>query len=258
MTQVFESKNNIAVKKEGNLNALVHGFYAREIVLPWESAEEFEQLHEDLKKEWSPSGRTEQETVLGLTSSFWIKRRLTRTWDLGFRKDPLVQEIAKSGKKSWAEIHDYLRDGAKVNSDAFRIVNDLYSKMKIFTDVLHEEAATKREGSEWDKFIALESEMQLKMGQIHSFIQPLQVQHPPNRTEIFDQAYLPEVLEKIVSLEAALDARIDKAIARLVNLKEYKKLTGANKAPLLVSQGLNLVPEVAQSKVVEQKNATKQ
>jgi hypothetical protein len=264
MTEGSKSKNSITPKKEGNLNALVHGFYASEIVLPWESAEEFEQLHKDLKNEWSPDGRMEQETVVSLARLFWIKRRLMRTWDLGFRKDPLVEEIANSGKKSWAEIIDYLRDQAKAYFNEFDAANDLYSKMKAITDVLHEETARRlqkqeEKGPDWDNIIKLDTELRSHMQLLHKFfIQPAKTGRPRNRKEIFDQAYLPEFLEKIIGLEAALDARIDKTVARLVNLKEYKKLAGSNRAPLLVSQGSNLVPAAVRQKVVDHKNATKQ
>ena len=44
----------------------------------------------------------------------------------------------------------------------------------------------------------------------------------PNE-KAFDNAYAPESMEKMVRLEAALDARIAKILARLVGLKEFKR-----------------------------------
>ena len=45
----------------------------------------------------------------------------------------------------------------------------------------------------------------------------------PNAEQAFDKAYAPESMEKLVRLEAALDARIAKVLARLVGLKEFKR-----------------------------------
>jgi hypothetical protein len=45
------------IKSAGNKNALVHGLYAKDVLLPWDSREEFERLHADLKAEFFPSGQ---------------------------------------------------------------------------------------------------------------------------------------------------------------------------------------------------------
>ena len=54
----------------------------------------------------------------------------------------------------------------------------------------------------------------------------------PNAEQAFDKAYAPESMEKIVRVEAALDARIGKVLARLVGLKEFKR-TPAAAAPTM-------------------------
>jgi hypothetical protein len=258
MTEASKSKNKIAPKKEGNLNALVHGLYASEIVLPWESAEEFEQLHNDLQNEWRPDGRMELETVFGLARLFWIKRRLVRTWELGFRKDPLVQDMVNSGRKSWAEFRNYLRDQAKDGFSAVDAAKDLYSQMQATLQLLSEELGKRTEKSpDWGQIYNLHQQWQRHMGAIQKFfLLPAKTEHPPNQTQILDQPYEPEVLDRIVKLEAALDARIDKTVARLVNLKEYKRIAGLKPVSLRVPQHTNVPPPALQQKVVEGKNAS--
>ena len=236
-----QSKNNTLTKNKTNRNAMVHGFYASEVILPWESEKEFERLHQDLKEEWSPCGRMELETVFALARLFWIKRRLMRTWQLGFSKDPLVQDIANSGKKSWAEIQNYLRDQAKAHFSAVEAAKDLYSEMQEILMLLSKELPNRsqnREGTGSDeKIFKLFQQLEREMNQIQKFfLLPAKTEHPPNRTQILDQAYEPESLERIVRLEAALDARIDKTVARLVNLKEYKRLAGLNPVTLGIPQ----------------------
>ena len=45
----------------------------------------------------------------------------------------------------------------------------------------------------------------------------------------------PSSLEPIIRLEANIDARIDKALARLVSLKEYKRVTATYSPPLITA-----------------------
>ena len=52
----------------------------------------------------------------------------------------------------------------------------------------------------------------------------------PDAEQTFDSAYAAERIEKIARLEAALDARIAKVLARLVGLKEFKRTPAARAA----------------------------
>lgn len=52
-------------------NALSHGFYADEIVLPWEKQQEFDDLHEALRDEYCPDGVSEEAAVFDLASLHW-------------------------------------------------------------------------------------------------------------------------------------------------------------------------------------------
>ena len=56
----------------------------------------------------------------------------------------------------------------------------------------------------------------------------------PNAEDSLRRSYSPEYLEPIIRLEAMIDTRIDKALGRLVNLKDYKRLA-ATYRPQLVS-----------------------
>src|SRR5262245_42472430 len=68
----------IARKPGGKNNAITHGAYAKDLLLPNESPEEFERLHQGLIKEWNPTGTTEDEAVLTIAKWMWSKRRIER------------------------------------------------------------------------------------------------------------------------------------------------------------------------------------
>jgi hypothetical protein len=49
--------------------------------------------------------------------------------------------------------------------------------------------------------------------------------------DLLGRTYSPEYLEPLVRLEAMIDARIDKALARLLSLKEYKRIAAIREPP---------------------------
>jgi hypothetical protein len=59
-------------------NAISHGLYASEVLLPGENKEEFEALHQAMRSEWEPDGASEEEEVFDLCHSWFVKRRLRR------------------------------------------------------------------------------------------------------------------------------------------------------------------------------------
>src|SRR5712691_8751554 len=82
----IESNRRNALKSTGpktpqgkaavSMNSLRHGLRARTVVLPGESREEFNQLCDDLEREWQPKSRTAQFYLEQMAVSQW---KLTRT-----------------------------------------------------------------------------------------------------------------------------------------------------------------------------------
>jgi hypothetical protein len=66
--------------------------------------------------------------------------------------------------------------------------------------------------------------------------------------DLLSRTYSPEYLEPLVRLEAMIDARIDKALARLLSLKEYKRIAAIREPPSFppaISTPLALQPDRA-------------
>jgi hypothetical protein len=68
----------MARKPGGQKNAITHGAYAEDLILPGESVREFKLLHRGLIGEWKPTGALEEDTVLTLAQCIWLKRRVDR------------------------------------------------------------------------------------------------------------------------------------------------------------------------------------
>jgi hypothetical protein len=84
------------------------------VVLPWESKDEFEQLHQELTAELSPHGRMEEDIVLDVAILRMRKYRLLKMKRVAELKDPFFIELMESGKKSWSGVRKYLRAQDKI------------------------------------------------------------------------------------------------------------------------------------------------
>ena len=222
MTEKSEKKKPAA--------ALVHGLYAKDVLLPWDSKEDFEKLHDDLKAELFPCGRAEEETVLDLANMHWRKHTLWRMRMIAVLKDPFTQDILETEQKSWAGIRKRLRAAAKSEHSLLggleATVTHLQSRIQRLQKKLSESSDT-------EEIKVREQTLDACMRVFGERAIPLlhKLKQGPDAEQAFDNAYVPECLEKMERLEAALDARIAKLLARLVGLKEFKRTAAAHLLP---------------------------
>jgi hypothetical protein len=220
-------------KKTRGRNSLVHGIYSKELVLPWESRDDFERLHADLKFEFCPNGRSEDEAVLDLATLHWQKRTLWRLRQSAILKDRFTEDIVRTKKKSWAGIRKALRERA---ADERTMVGSLESTMSKLASRMQRVQEKIEASSDRDQLKNLETNLSALTSAMAEQVLPLvqAVRAVPNPEQSFDMAYAPESLEKLYHLESILDARIAKVLSRLVGLKEFKRTpAGGNGAALV-------------------------
>ncbi len=219
-------------------NALVHGLYASDIILPWKSEEVFACLFRELKAEFMPSGRQQMETVLSIARLNFLKHRLMRSTQLACRNDPFLVELEKAGAKTWADVSAVIQQKATaqdtLRTDMQMASQELTTALKNASDAM---TADDKDSQEIWKKVEFIHDI------FHKFHDPLYKkvfdkfyqrnprvadQNKPGafieRPEtLVEQAYHPDYLEKLVRLEASIDARIDKLLQRLVTLQEYRR-----------------------------------
>jgi hypothetical protein len=236
-------KSNPSSKKIGNKNALCHGVFSNEVVLPWESAADFEQLHAAFKDEWKPSGCSEETAVLDLTSATWIKWRAIKMAQLRYFQDPFGVDLLKSGKTSWQDILQHEQGVPERTQTALGHMDEV---MCAWNDMLK----IVRERPYWtdtDDGKKIQSQLSQLGQEVSSLIELTKTDIVPyiralaERTKrdmtMFVHAYDSDVIEKQVRVMAAIDARIDKVLHRLTSLKEYKRISASqtHRSPLLES-----------------------
>jgi len=208
--------------KNHNRNALIHGLYTKDVLLPWDSKDDFERLFEDLKAEFFPCGRAEVETVLDLALAYWRKRTLWRTCITTQLKDPFIDEIRQTGAKSWSAIGKRLRRKAREERGLLGTAErNLAMVLKQVTRAGRKMAASSDAGEIQALGQQLDQSLRIVSERAVPLIQMLQQGPSPEKT--FEGAHAPDSLEKLQRLEALLDARISKLFGRLVALKEYKR-----------------------------------
>jgi hypothetical protein len=223
---VIDKKEKKERKKEKRQkrrrNALVHGLYSRDVLLPWDNKDDFEKLHQELCAEFRPSGAAERETVLDLTHAFWLKRTIWRMRQAAVMADPFTAEVLSTDCKSWQEMRKELREQASTARSFQDLAMDTFSELRSQVRRLLEQI---KEAKDPEEVKNAENAMAAWLRLMSDRVAPslLLVSKFPTGEKSFNNAYVPESLEKLVRLEAAQDARIAKILVRLVGLKEFKR-----------------------------------
>jgi hypothetical protein len=232
------NEENKSEKNVSRTNALLHGVYTRDVLMPWDSKEDFLQLHRELVEEFFPNGRAEEETVLDLAFQHWHKRTLWRLWQSAVIRDKFTEEILQTGGKSWIQVRRRLRAAARDERTLLGTIEDTVTKSVSEVQRLGKKIV-KNSGPQEIADLAPRLDALLKV--VTDSLLPLlnSVRQAPDAEQAFDNAHAPDGLEKIMRLEAAVDARIGKLLSRLVCLKEFKRTTAGARPQLTVLGGDN-------------------
>ena len=223
---------SLVSKKAGNKNALFHGIYSDEIILPWESPVDFEKLHSSLKDEWNPSGCSEEQAVFDLAHCTWIKWRAAKFAALRFHRAKFGKGFLKPGETTWQDIIKHEQEVPKAAEDALSEVQKLLGAMN---DLLETHRNFSRDfkstgGADTQSEITailtdLRKTIDVNTGMV-STINTLAAVSSMHFV-LFNLAYQPETIEQDIKVMAAIDARIDKILRRLTSLKEYKRVAAS-------------------------------
>jgi hypothetical protein len=230
-------------KKSGNKNALRHGAYVSGL-LPWESREEFEALHRGLQNDWKPVGVLQEEAVLALCQWMWNRRRVILASEISYFRSP-VPEGLKTGELCWDDVVAYQCNvpaevkalmSARIKlADSLSKLSDKISQHYYWTDTT--------EGKEIQfQLSKMASEVNDLAGRLRTqvFDEGQNIRTAVEEiTNLFDQAYQPEEIEKHARLLAMCEREIEKSIKRIMLLKtfseEFAPNGGARRQPLLDS-----------------------
>jgi hypothetical protein len=201
-------------KPGGQNNAITHGAYAEDLILPHERAEEFELLHRGLIEEWKPIGTLEQDTVLTLANCIWLKRRVERFYN----REATWGQFHQNADEIKYVVHlANLLDVAQTLGDAMGITAHLPELYKKSIEEVLQSDSFKDDKS---RIQSLKSRiLNLAAGHESFTIDTQSLAFKAERV-----SHLRELTGKKISLDERLDARIDRALKRLAQLKTFKQM----------------------------------
>jgi hypothetical protein len=202
-------------------NAMRHGAYAKDLILPGENLEDFIALLNGLRLELAPQGMMQDENVSEIAELQWKKRRIS----------PLLQSTTAGRVEKERERMNYKH-----------ALVELSEALAAFTDEL------KKKDRSLGK---LGANMRYVMGAIEE-LQPMSAAIAKSLDEAknVDGADDLETFRIAVELEARLDAQLDKKIQRLVVLKELQRQYGQDASLKLLQHDPSTAHGTATKKTV--------
>ena len=225
----------------GNQNALRHGAFAEVVILPNEDSKEFEELHDTVLREWNPEGPTEHGLVMSLTKDLWRKRRLGRFYQREIAK--LLEKgrvLERQDKGMIALLESVL---FKPESEEFLPITEQELSYKLGPPLANHfkiqcSRVKYKDDREWlsaiqEKIFELLAKILSRPYTAISVVQD----------ELSDEEFSNREME----IEERIDARIEKTIKRLGQIKTMKAIGIGNRRVSVTNQPLQQI-EVAATK----------
>jgi hypothetical protein len=199
------------------LNALKHGTFTLMTILPGEDEKQFELLYSLLIEEWKPAGATEEDGVLSIAKGMWRKARLQKFLAgkaVACRLDPshaaydevkALKGVSGALELAPDRLDEFLN---RLSENAKRSLTEKFPAIEFETDSARAKAIKK----EIDTVI-LPAWLRCEKPTVVSFAEA---------AEIITQ----DDFEREVALEERIDATIERAIKRLIQVKAMKQMLG--------------------------------
>jgi hypothetical protein len=200
-------------------NALIHGVYSKDIVLPWERLEAFEALLDGIRLDFQPQGTTEDEIVFEIAVLHWRKRRIHSLLQFEFVDAQFAREGEKTGKQGGNDIFSVLREKGREKVDHTNAVVRLSDAVASLADQLNRSRSLGKLGA---NLRSLMSEVE----ELKPIIETRE--RSVDEAKKIDRANSLEMFRAACELEARLDTQIDKKIQRLVMIREFQRQYGQN------------------------------
>jgi hypothetical protein len=210
----------VSKNKNKRPNALKHGVFAATAILPGEKEEEFEELHAALIEEWRSIGATEEDAILSIAKAVWRKRRLQRFLEIKLRYDRVDPD--HPSYREWdglLRLSMHLLLEPETDFDDFA---DFVRRAKL--DDLKQRFPRSKFSStfEWAEAIRKDINSSLNKGP-HLFMDEREqvgaLYHMANH-------FSGELFKQELALDERLDAMIDRAVKRLIQMKAMKQMLG--------------------------------
>ena len=240
-----DSNCQLVTKKVGNQNARKHGLYSKSVLHDWESQDDFNCLLQELRDEWKPNGRSEEDAVFDLAYLTLLKWRAIAAAKLRFCQSTTSDEL-KSGESSWDDIIEHQKKVPAHANGALTVA----TKLMEASTTTYEKIRNLPYWTEDSEGKEIQQQLFLLKHDLNTLNQEVRkqviegvralvktVEDSANR---FTEAYQADEIEKEVDRLGKFDARMEKIIRRIIQIKLFKRVDGvdSSNAPLLEAPSL--------------------
>lgn len=232
-------------KKAENQNARKHGLYSKYVLCPWESKDDFNCLLQEFRDEWKPNGCSEEQAVFSLTHLTLLKWRAIASAQLDFFKSSMSDEL-KSGECSWDDIIQHQNMVPAHARSALKVATTLIDDLK----GTHEKIRSLQYWTDTSDGKEVQRQLMHLSCDVSNLIEQTKkeviegvkalVKTVEDSASRFEEAYQADKIEKQLDLVGKFDAKIEKVIRLLVQIKVFKRVDVADNStpPLLESPSM--------------------
>ena len=202
-------------------NVQKHGVFSATAILPGEDEEEFKELHTALIDEWRPVGATEEDAVLSIAKAVWRKRRVQK-----FLEVQLKQNTADPNHPAYQESVSLTALLVHMTNAPSEMPFGEYAPFYLRPNrikFLQEKCPRGRFNSNSQWIEAIKNEIDALVQGSH-YLGP-----EVKRIELlFNSAtnFSSDLFKQELALDERLDAMIDRAVKRLIQMKAMKQMLG--------------------------------
>jgi hypothetical protein len=199
-------------KKDKKQNALKHGAYSRELMLPGEKIADYEKLRQAHYDEWVPEGVTEEYLVDDLAALRWKKRRMAQYDQVCLRQRHAKVRDDNEANRIRVNLK-YLgaRFSEAANTEAAEEILAGLSPYYVLTIERWIPREKCQDPTQWHQ-------------EVGKFLSNLTPDNPLEGPDLFAAIVNPESMEMETSRSDRLDEAIDRKIKRLMQVKTAKQV----------------------------------
>jgi hypothetical protein len=220
--------NRIAKKQ----NALKHGVYSREVMLPGEKWSDYEALRNAHYDEFMPDGVMEECLVDELFKLRWRKRRMDQYDQIRLRQRAAHLQENNDMSRHRMNLKTFAAEFSNATS-VEAVEQILYLLSPLYISVIASRVPCEKfeDPTEWGPAIG-------------KFLLDFTLEEPLEDEALFAEIVDPDLMEKEISRSIRLEEAIDRKIKRIIQVKAAKQIfpnmrKNATSEPKLISAGVN-------------------
>jgi hypothetical protein len=200
-------------------NAQKHAVFSKFLIIDGEDPRQFQKLVDELAEEWQPEGTTEQDTVLDIAKGIWLKRRFQL-----FLMVKATRNAANPDHPSYDErmgLAAFLTRAKMCPEDAFSHGSHFLPKEQLEPLMQAYPKTNFKSETEW--LAAIENAITSSLFPIYDAV------YSDSETAYYAllksaATFSDDLFERVIAVDERLNAMIDRAIKRLVQIKAMKQV----------------------------------